>query len=268
MIRIDCRGVSTDGLADSEEIHAARDCFTRHGYVILDRIVPEARVNALHAEFNERYAHFLQDRETEESLEVGQRRFMVPVHFSGGFGDPLIFANPYVVALVRQLLGHNAILEAYGAINSLSGAEAQHVHRDGTMLFGTDLAPLLPAHALTFALPLIEMNELHGTTAIWPDSHRWKEENSQVPPEIPVIPVGSCLLWDFRLLHSGTVNRSDRHRPMVYATYARHWYRDALNFQKNTQKRLVFTPDFFDSIPEDTRVLLSHARGTPSNGTA
>ena len=46
-------------------------------------------------------------------------------------------------------------------------------HRDGTELFapsGLDL--LLPAVAITVGIPLLEMNQIHGTTALWPGSHR------------------------------------------------------------------------------------------------
>ena len=38
------------------------------------------------------------------------------------------------------------------------------------------------------------------------------------------------MLWDYRTYHSGTANRSDHVRPMVYATYARRWYQDPVNF--------------------------------------
>ena len=51
MIRIDCRGVSTDALASSEEIRAATDCFVKHGYAILDHVVPADRIRALNLEF-------------------------------------------------------------------------------------------------------------------------------------------------------------------------------------------------------------------------
>ena len=39
---------------------------------------------------------------------------------------------------------------------------------------------------------------------------------------------------------------------MVYATYARRWYQDPVNFIKAAQQRLVFDPAFVESIPEKT----------------
>jgi len=259
MIRIDCRGLTADSFPQSEQLRAASQCFTRHGYVILDHVIPEETVRRLHDEFRGRYARYLEDRETPDSLEVGERRFMVPLRLSEGFADPLIFANPFVVALVRDVLEEDAILEAYGAVVSLSGAGEQPAHQDATPLFGAGLSKILPAHALTCGLPLIEMNDRHGTTALWPGSHRSElPPPSEIAPQRPTIPVGSCFLWDFRLFHSGTANHSSEHRPLVYATYARRWYQDPVNFKKRTIPRLVFDPEFLSGLTEDTRRLFAH----------
>ncbi|MBS0517260.1 MAG: phytanoyl-CoA dioxygenase family protein [Proteobacteria bacterium] len=262
MIRIDCRGLSTDTLAGSEQMRSAYDCFVRHGYAILDHIVPEEQVEALRQEFNETYACYLSDRKADESLRVSKRRFMVPVALSGGFADPLVYANPYVLAVVREVLDQDAILEAFGAIVSLGGAEVQHLHPDGPPLFNASISALLPAHALTFALPLIEMNNQHGTTAIVPDSHRWQEPQAAAVME-PVVPVGSGIMWDFRLYHRGMPNLSDRTRPMLYATYARDWYQDPINFRKPMQRRLVYEADFLERVPDRARSLFPRLRPPP-----
>jgi ectoine hydroxylase-related dioxygenase (phytanoyl-CoA dioxygenase family) len=119
---------------------------------------------------------------------------------------------------------------------------------------------MLPAHALTYALPLIEMNELHGSTTLWPGSHRWRNDNDKSEEITPVIPIGSCMLWDFRLTHSGTANKSSTPRPMVYCTYSRPWYKDPVNFRKKRKMRRVdFDPALLEALPEDTRKLLVHA---------
>jgi ectoine hydroxylase-related dioxygenase (phytanoyl-CoA dioxygenase family) len=259
-IRIDCRGVSADTVEASPEFGAAIGCFQRHGYAILDHVLPEARIGTLNEEFHARYSRFLRDMEADDSREVGRKRYLVPLHFAGGFADPAIFANPVVVALVRSVLEQKAILEAFGAVVSLPGAEAQELHSDGPSLYGSEISALLPAHALTFALPLIEMNDFHGTTSLWPGSHRWRNKDETAAPISPTIPIGSCVLWDFRLLHSGTENKSNQVRPMVYCTYARAWYKDPVNFRKKkAMKRLIFDAGFLDTLPEDTRALLSHA---------
>lgn len=255
MIRIDCNGIAAEEIATSSALSDACSCFVKHGYVILDHVVPEATVHALREEFDRLYADYLQDREADDSIEVGNRRFMLPLRLEGGFGSPEIFANPWVVAFARRVLEEDAILEAFGAVLSLSGSQEQHRHTDAPQLFSTEVSTILPAHALTFALPLIEMNELNGTTAIWPGSHRKVRVEQDTPPEHPVIPVGSCFAWDYRLLHSGTANRSTQHRPMVYATYARPWYQDPVNFLKKGQARLLYDDSFVTGLADDVRRL-------------
>lgn len=259
MIRIDCRGVSADAASSSEQIRAATACFVKHGYAILDNIVPAEKVRALNLHFHQRYARFLRDEESDDSKKIGPARYLVPLRFAEGFGDPLIFANPYAIAVVREVLEQMAVLEAFGAVVSLGGAVAQPTHLDAPYLYGAEISALLPAHALTFALPLIEMNEFHGTTTLWPGSHRWRNRDERGGEINPTIPIGSCLMWDFRLVHSGTANRSTQPRPMVYCTYSRPWFRDAVNFPKSTMPRLIFDTGFLDTLPEDTRRLLAHA---------
>jgi ectoine hydroxylase-related dioxygenase (phytanoyl-CoA dioxygenase family) len=239
-------------------VEEACDRLLKQGYALLDHVLPADKARTLHREFNSRYARYMRDVEYEETLKVGDRRFRVPVELSGGFADPDVYANTAVLAVVRRMLGEDAILEAFGAVVSLSGADAQHVHRDSPLLFDAAIAPLLPCHAVTVALPLVDMDEVQGTTALWPGSHRWKTRSTEAAPDILAIPAGSCLLWDYRLYHGGTANRSAQARPMLYATYARSWYRDPTGFTRPGLARLALQPDFVRSLPPDRRGLFSH----------
>jgi ectoine hydroxylase-related dioxygenase (phytanoyl-CoA dioxygenase family) len=260
MIRIDCHRLSGGDLSEAEPVQLAYDCLVKNGYAILDHVLAEDKARELRADFNSHSARHLQNREFADTLEVGDRRHMVPIELAGAFRDPVVYANPVVVAVVREALGWDAILESFGAIVSLAGSRPQHIHRDGPLLFDSAISPLLPAHALTFALPLVDMNEAHGTTAFLPGSHRWKDYDKQGSVEAPAIPVGSCALWDFRVYHGGTANRSDVDRPIVYGTYARPWFQDVDNFVKPAQQRLAFDASFLESVPEDRRSLFSHVR--------
>ncbi|UYN94356.1 MAG: phytanoyl-CoA dioxygenase family protein [Enhydrobacter sp.] len=243
---------------DSRDISAACDGLTRQGYALLQDVVAAEKFHALHRQFNSRYAHYLRDVEYEETLKVGDRRYRVPVELAGGFADPDVWANATVLDIVRGMLGDDAILDAFGAVVSLPGAAAQHVHRDSPLLFDAAIAPLLPCHALTLALPLVDMDETRGTTALWPGSHRWKARAEGPAPETPRVPAGACLLWDYRLFHGGTPNRSAEPRPMLYATYARAWYRDPTGFTRQGLDRLAMPAGFLDGLPPERRRLFSH----------
>jgi ectoine hydroxylase-related dioxygenase (phytanoyl-CoA dioxygenase family) len=263
MTRIDCRQIAEAELEQCEEVRLACEGIVKQGYVILDHVVDANRASALNAEFRSRYADYLQDSERDDTLEVGHRRYMMAVELAGGFADCEVYANRIIVAVARRLLGADAILESYGAVVSLSGAKQQHLHRDGLQLFDAQLSPLLPCHALTLAMPLVDMNQTNGSTALWPGSHRWRVRDENVAPVAPEIPAGSCMLWDFRLYHAGAANRSADHRPMLYATYARRWYCDPANFSKKGQRRLVCGEAFLAGVPADRRPLFDHLPDCP-----
>jgi len=119
----------------------------------------------------------------------------------------------------------------------------------------------LPATAITVGIPLLEMNEVHGTTALWPGSHRdggrLKEESIN-----PIVREGSCMLWDFRLWHAGTPNRSALPRPLLYLTYCRPWFLEP-NFDKwinPKQRPLLATKNFLSSLSEQHQRLLVRAQ--------
>lgn len=256
-IRIDCRKIPGDGIEKSDAILLACDCFNKNGYAILDHVLDVETVEALRVEFQGRYEKYLEDREYAETIAVGKKRFLVPIELSGRFADPLIYGNPFVLGVVRGILDTDAVLDTFGAVVSLSGSERQHNHRDASVLFDAGISAILPAHAMTVALPLVDMNARHGTTAIWPGSHRWTLFRDGLPVLAPDIPAGSAFIWDYRLFHHGTPNISADHRPMLYGTYARSWYRDASNFRKTTQRRLWLPEGFIAAVPKDRRRLFA-----------
>jgi len=260
MIRFDCNDIAAASADQAGWIEAAADCLVRQGYLILDNVLPARVVEALDAAFLETYDRLIKDEDSDEVRRVGFQRYMMALGFSGPFADPLVFANPHILSVVRRVMEPTAVMEAYGVIVSLPGAPAQPLHFDGPHLFSTELATILPAYAVTCGLPLIEMNEENGTTCIRPGSHRWRSEEEGGPALAPRIPVGSCMMWDFRLRHFGTANRSTVPRPLLYCTYARPWFKDPVNFRdKKRLRRLDFTAAFLESLPADLRVLLAHA---------
>jgi hypothetical protein len=258
MIRIDCQGLSGDGLSGSEQVRQAYDCLVRNGYAILDRLLPEATMKALQGAFADVAGRLLNEPLQGEALEVGDRRNLFALPFTGAFADPLVWANPVIVALARLALADEAVLESYGVVVSLPGAERQHFHRDGPALFDSAISPVLPAHALTVAYPLVEMNETSGTTALWPGSHRWKKADKDAPSFAPVVPPGSAMLWDFRTYHSGTANNSAQPRPLITATFARRWYQDPVNFERGGRRRLALDEAFLAGVPARSRSLFAH----------
>ena len=240
------------------------------GWARIDNLIGPTTIDRTFEYFQQHYLHpdLGTDAEDLDAFEfpcsnVGDRRYMMAIGFRGAFANPDIFGNPLVVQTLRETLGPDFFLESFGAVLSLPGSDAQHLHRDGGGgLFGVDLDSLLPAHAVTVVIPLVDMNAEHGTTRIWPGTHRTRGDfdameniDKSVTPDVPR---GSCVMWDYRLFHHGNPNRSQTPRPILYMTYARPWFSDRSNWG---DKVGLFADDaFLATVPEDLKFLFRYCR--------
>ena len=250
------------GSLGSETIERASRSFRIDGALIIEDIIDTAIIAEARRAFGEGYSHYLEGSDHEDALRLGDRRLMITISLEPPFDDPQLFANPYLLPVLSVALDDDFVLGAFGIVCSLSSAPAQRRHADGGILFprsGVDM--ILPPAAITVGIPLLEMNEVNGTTALWPGSHRdvsrLKEEGIE-----PVLREGSCMLWDFRLLHAGTPNRGALPRPLLYLTYCRPWYLEYNNFSKANpkQKPLVAKKNFLSSLSKQHQRLLARAQ--------
>jgi ectoine hydroxylase-related dioxygenase (phytanoyl-CoA dioxygenase family) len=254
--------------------HASRR-FRIDGALIIESIVSTAVVAEARDAFVEAYSHYLSGAKHEDALPVGKRRLSITVKLEPPFDNRELFANPYLLPILTALLDDGFVLGAFGVVCSLSSAPAQPAHCDGGVLFpNAPLNTLLPAVAITVGIPLLEMNELHGTTGLWLGTHRDATrsntlrdagQNNTFPEEgiEPVVREGSCILWDFRLVHGGTANRGPVPRPLLYMTYCRPWFVDHGNFNTKAnpkQKPVVAKRKFLESLSEPHQRLLVRAR--------
>lgn len=264
----------TAGALESGTIKRASQSFRRNGALIIEDIIDTAVVAEARRKFAEVYSQYLDDGQHEDVLAVGNRRLMITVDLTPPFDDPQLFANPYLLPVLNAALGKDFVIGAYGVICSLPSAPVQHRHCDGGILFPlSGIDRVLPAAAINVAIPLIEMNETHGTTTLWLGTHRDADQSRDLldPSRASdfkdgglehVISEGSCVLWDFRLVHSGTPNRGAVPRPMLYLTYCRPWFLDHKNFTAKLnpkQKPLIASADFLAGLPAPQQRLLARA---------
>ena len=229
----------------------ARQVFASKGVLVIENAFAPEFIVSLQNAFVTDNARHLVDRETDETLKVGDKRITVPVEIAGKFNTPQLYANPFVFPLVQDMLGAECILGSFGAVTALPRAEDQHVHRDHPYLFHDEVIDtLLPAYAINVVVPLVNINEYQGTTRVWPGSHRvWSnDEARQLRSEDPVAQIGSCILMDYRLLHGGTANHSEQARPILYLVYHRPWFKDYVNFVK--VRELLVSVEEHVNIPE------------------
>lgn len=206
------------------------------GYAVLRDAFPAAQLartaNDLSrfsdAAWIERYA-------STEAMLVGEQRYQVTPPFTGAIASTEICRAPKVVAVLERLLGLDLVLASVGAVIAMPGAAQQHTHRDFQGLFPeTQIDAVLPTFAVTVIIPLVEVTEENGPTLIWPGSNRnaapdnhWDDQRAVRP----LLQVGDCLMMDYRVVHAGAPNRSNRARPILYNVYSRPWFRDHLNYR-------------------------------------
>src|SRR6476660_3619128 len=252
------------GTLGSETIEHASRCFRADGALLIEDIVDTAIIAEARAAFEQAYSKYLDGARHEDALTVGGRRLLVTVRLEPPFDDLQLFANPYLLPILSAALDDGFVLGAFGVVCSLPSAPAQRQHDDGGILFPqSGLNGLLPAAAITVAIPLLEMNDVHGTTALWLSSHRDASSALKEAAIEPVVREGSCMLWDFRLKHGGTPNRSALARPLLYLTYCRPWFLEYLNFNAKMnpkQKPLLARKSFSSSLSEQHQRLLARAQ--------
>jgi hypothetical protein len=237
----------------------AANCMRTEGTLILEDIVDPALILEARETFVQRYARYLDGRKHDDALEVGDRRQMITLDLEPPFDQRELLANSWLCSVLSVAFEGDFVLGAYGVVCSLPAAPRQHVHQDGGDLFPqAALNRLLPMAAATVAIPLLEMNEVHGTTAVWPGSHRDETRASAEIGDEPLVREGSCMLWDYRLRHGGTPNRSAVPRPLLYMTYCRPWFMDHKNYRQQVAVRAP--KRFLTGLPEDLRRVLARAQ--------
>jgi len=253
-----------------ESIRAAAHQFRVHGTLMLENSFDRELVQELQDDFMQNYAMLEREEVERTCLPVGIERFMFTIRLQPPFMKPAVYAAQRVLPVVQELLGENCVLQSIGAVCAYPGSTTQHVHRDHPQLFveAGGLNAFLPPFALHVVVPLVDLDESTGTTAVWPGSHRIKTRAEEARwskaqmealegATLPWPKMGDCYFMDFRLRHAGTPNLSDIPRPILYLVYSRLWFQDRKNF--DMQSPLLITREEYGRIPEEYKHLFINA---------
>lgn len=205
---------------------AAVKAFERSGFVHVPDFLPVSKI-ADYAKAVQRISD--QRLNSDQSITVGTDRKMMTLPVREPFDDPLLFGGKQLSVFLQQVLGADNLLSCMTCVIASPGAPEQHLHRDYDGLFGTPLDNLSPSFAVNLFVPLVPLNDTHGTTRIWPGSHR-VNDIGDAPFVEPVLALGSAMLMDYRVLHQGTENRSQIMRPILCLAFSRDWFLDARHF--------------------------------------
>ena len=248
------------GLLNKDKLARARDQFDRHGVLLVDEVFSPGFIADLRNVYVDRYKSYFHNDNYHNAATVGGNRFMITVEICEPFNSALLYANPHILSIIESILTSEFILNSFGSVASLPGAEDQHLHRDTPELFEDEIVELsMPCFAVTVIIPLIEMNERNGSTKVFRGSHLVPYETGiAMDSRIPLTRVGSIILMDYRLIHGGTENCSQAVRPILYLVYSRPWFRDSANFYK--QPAIEIQQDQLNRIPKQHEHLFRHMK--------
>ena len=203
-------------------------------------------------------------------------RYAAILPFEGPFLSPAFYANPKVLGVMSALLGTHHCIGSLAVVVSLPGASRQHQHIDGPLRFdraiGRKKLPFkgdlsrFPPYAVGLAVPLCDVDEEIGPTAIWTGSHRTAlrprppgeaEVGRAFPVEYMVGDFGRSYLFDYRVFHGGLPNFTREPRPLLMFVFTRSWFRDP-NLAE-VFPSVVITKRELDRVPDRYRYLFALA---------
>jgi ectoine hydroxylase-related dioxygenase (phytanoyl-CoA dioxygenase family) len=234
-------GNQNDGSIDLTTQEKAIELFHAHGALWLKDVFDSDFIDTLAAAYEERYTSQRVSVLKKRHAIVGDHRFMITVDIQAPFNDPQLFDNPNLTPILRGLLGDQCLISSFGSVVTFPGADAQPIHFDHPPLFYDEsMCVALPPHAITMVVPLVDLTEQTGSTAIWEGSHRKVGARDQLRqlmnvPDFegsvtPMAKRGDVYFMDYRVIHGGTENPGENARPILYVVYSRPWFRDGFNF--------------------------------------
>ncbi len=231
--------------------------FQTYGTLQVDNAFAPEAIERIQQTFFEHYLPYFREDNHPDALRLGDKRYMLTVDIDETFGDPGLLGAPMVLPIIRKILGDDCVLGAFTAVISLPGSRDQRLHKDHPALFPeTQWHFGLPCFATQIIIPLVPLNEFTGTTRFYKGSHLLPTEQAEAGgSQDPVVPLGSCLLTDYRCAHRGLGNRSDTVRPILTLIFNRPWFRDFKNYAQ--QPPLRITEAAYERMPEDLRALVS-----------
>lgn len=222
-----------------DAVAEAAAAIRRDGAAVVEQVWPAELIDRLRAAVFAQHPEFSDPDLLDDYLGTKDVRYLAPVTVSAPILATGVLTAPALVGLCKALLGADFVYEAFGIMMVYPGVKAQKGHRDGGDLFPeTGIDRILPPSALTIAIPLVDVDAELAPTGVAVGTHREIAD----PEAVPLTPVelrrGDIAVWDFRVVHAGLENRTDRTRPALYITACRPFWIDHTNFQDTARVRL------------------------------
>jgi hypothetical protein len=217
--------------------------FKRHGYYHGKAKLPIDLVEKFKSEFDpifadkqkRFYARFTEPGRYGANHDINRWNMLLPSESSmlrSGF-----FAQEALFSTLKSVFNDDFSLVFFSSDISSPGSSFQTVHQDGNDF------------AVALNVPLVDSNEENGATQIYPDTHRissdsefTNESNEFTDEQIiarantlnPItlhVSRGDYTLRDLRLIHRGTPNYTDEHRPYLSVIFLPSSHNEAPSFE-------------------------------------
>ena len=139
--------------------------------------------------------------------------------------------NPIISKLMKALLVSD-YTSYQGVVMSGAQSEGQYFHRDTDTLqngrtCGREIVALDDFYFTVLMPCTVDVTLENGPTEFYSGSHRQPSDNfDENSRELVCAPVGSALVFNGKLFHRGSANRSNEDRPVIYQVWHKMWYSD------------------------------------------
>jgi len=170
--------------------------------------------------------------DTEVMLQAGVGRYDCWKGFSNGIlATENVRRNPLISKLMEELLVCD-YTTYQGVVLSGANSDGQYFHRDTDSLqnkrsCGTEMVKLDDFYFTVLMPCLVNVTMDNGPTEFYAGSHRQPAyEFDDKTLERVCAPLGSALVFNGKLYHRGSANRSNEDRPVIYQVWHKMWYND------------------------------------------
>ncbi len=202
--------MSNDPLA--QQLHS----FEVDGYLIIDNAINAAAVAQIKSELA---PYFTGEKMGRNDFE-GYRSERLYALLAKAPTVAAIIEHPVTLALLDALLPRNFLLSACLAINVHPGETPQPWHMDDAA-GGLPWPKPRPRFGVSTLWAFDDFTVDNGATEVIPGSHLWAQQRSPIEADAVtiVMPAGSVVVFDGRLLHRGGANRAQTTRLAITPQY-------------------------------------------------
>lgn len=242
-------GLTKPASSAASAVSEAKAAVRRDGAAIVEGVWCADTIDAVRELVLRQHPEFSRPELLEDYLGRKGERFIAPVKLSLRIEASGLLASPTLEALCQALLGEDFVYEAFGILMVHPGAAAQNPHRDGGILFGdSGIDKILPPSALTVVIPLVDVDRDCAPTGFAPGSHRTLVPDNHPELSPMILRQGDLAVWDYRVIHGGLANATDRDRPALYLTACRPFWVDHKNFVDAARAKLIGEPAVIERL--------------------